>query len=108
MSKYRVISGPCFPVFRPEITPYLDTFHVVSLFDAIMCKSKKTLLFTKDTVIQLLHKEKWTVMKEIIGKAKISTTSHFPRKLKIDNQKKTGEDEIANQFNKYFVDLGPS
>ena len=47
-------------------------------------------------------------MKEIIGKAKISTISHFPRKLKIDNKIKTGEDEIANQFNKYFADLGPS
>ena len=36
MSKYRVISGPYFPVFSPntgkygpEITPYLDTFHAV-------------------------------------------------------------------------------
>ena len=36
MSKYRVISGPYFPVFGlntgkygPEITPYLDTFHAV-------------------------------------------------------------------------------
>ena len=36
MSKYGVISGPYFPVFRlntgkygPEITPYLDTFHAV-------------------------------------------------------------------------------
>ena len=36
MPKYGVISGPHFPVFRPntrkygpEITPYLDTFHAV-------------------------------------------------------------------------------
>ena len=36
VSKYRVISGPYFPVFSPntgkygpEITPYLDTFHAV-------------------------------------------------------------------------------
>ena len=36
VSKYGVISGPYFPVFGlntgkygPEITPYLDTFHVV-------------------------------------------------------------------------------
>ena len=36
VSKYGVISGPYFPVFglntgkyRPEITPYLDTFHAV-------------------------------------------------------------------------------
>ena len=40
VSKYGVISGPYFPVlglntntyegkYRPEITPYLDTFHAV-------------------------------------------------------------------------------
>ena len=36
VSKYRVFSGPYFPVFspntgkyEPEITPYLDTFHAV-------------------------------------------------------------------------------
>ena len=38
VSKYGVISGPYFPVFspntgkyEPEITPYLDTFHAVSM-----------------------------------------------------------------------------
>ena len=30
MSKYGVISSPYFPVFGPEITPYLDTFHTVT------------------------------------------------------------------------------
>ena len=37
VSKYRVISGPYFPVFGlntgkygPEITLYLDTFHAVT------------------------------------------------------------------------------
>ena len=39
-------------------------------------------------------------MKEIIGKAKHSSKSNFPRKLKIDNKVKTGKDQIANQFNK--------
>ena len=29
MSKYGVISGPYFPVFGPEKTPYSDTFHTV-------------------------------------------------------------------------------
>ena len=32
VSKYGVISGPYFPVFGPEITPYLDTFHTVKSF----------------------------------------------------------------------------
>ena len=27
--KYGVFSGPYFPVFGPEKTPYLDTFHAV-------------------------------------------------------------------------------
>ena len=43
MSKYRVISGPYFPVFSPnvgkygpEITPYLDTFHAVSSRHCLM------------------------------------------------------------------------
>ena len=42
MSKYGVISGPYFPIFRlntgkygPEITPYWDTFHVVHVFNGI-------------------------------------------------------------------------
>ena len=40
MSKYGIISGPYFPIlipnrgkYRPEITPYLDTFHVALLFN---------------------------------------------------------------------------
>ena len=28
--KYGVISGPYFPVFGPEITPYLDTFYILN------------------------------------------------------------------------------
>ena len=47
-------------------------------------------------------------MKEIIGKAKYSQKSNFPQKLKIGNKIKTGENEIANEFNKYFADIGPS
>ena len=53
-------------------------------------------------------KKKWNVMKEIIGKVKHSKKSNFPRKLKIGNKIKTGENGIANEFNKYFADIGPS
>ena len=31
VSKYGIISGPYFPVFEPEITPYLDTSHAVPI-----------------------------------------------------------------------------
>ena len=53
-------------------------------------------------------KKRWNIMKKIIGKAKDSKKSNFPRKHKIDHKLKTGEDEIANEFNKYFADIGPS
>ena len=32
VSKYGVVSGPYFPAFGPEKTPYLDTFHTVFRF----------------------------------------------------------------------------
>ena len=38
MSKYRAISGPYFPVFGPDITPYLDTFHTAAV--AVIADSK--------------------------------------------------------------------
>ena len=47
-------------------------------------------------------------MKEIIGKAKDSIKPDFPWKLKIGNKIKIGEDKIANEFNKYFAEIGPS
>ena len=44
MSKCGVISGTYFPVFGPEITPYLGTFHAVLGHDLeserIPCKEK--------------------------------------------------------------------
>ena len=33
VSKYGAFSGPYFPVFEPEKTPYLYTFHAVVLFE---------------------------------------------------------------------------
>ena len=43
VSKYGVISGPHFPVFGlntgkygPEITPYLDTFHAVTILQLVL------------------------------------------------------------------------
>ena len=77
-----------------------------NLFEAFKCKS----LLTKDKILQFKYdiKKRWNVMKEIIGKAKYSQKSNFPQKLKIGNKIKTGENEIANEFNKYFADIGPS
>ena len=64
--------------------------------------SQKILQFKYDL------KKRWNFMKEIIGKAKHSKKSNFPGKLKIGNKIKTDEDKIANEFNKYFANVGPS
>ena len=64
--------------------------------------SQKILQFKYDI------KKRWTVMKEITGNAKHNKKSNFPQKLKTGNKTKTGENEIANKFNKYFADIGPS
>ena len=47
ISKYRVFSGPYFPVFRlntgkggPEKTPYLDTFYTMSVIPKIKLIAK--------------------------------------------------------------------
>ena len=58
MSKYKVISGPYFPViglnigkYWPEITPYLDTFHAVTFFQIYCIFSEQEELQEGDTMV---------------------------------------------------------
>ena len=46
-------------------------------------------------------------MKEKVGKGKHSNKSNFLGKLTIDKKIKTSENERKNEFDKYFVDIGP-
>ena len=78
------------------------------LIKTIKCESKKPHYSQKILQFKYDIKKRCTLMKEIIGKAKHSNKSKFLWKLKIDNKIRTGEDEIVNEFNKYFVDIGPS
>ena len=79
-----------------------------SFFEAIKCKSKINHHSQKILQFKYDIKKRWTVIKEIIGTAKHSKKSNFPRKLKIGNTIKNGDDEIPNEFNKYFADTDPS
>ena len=45
-------------------------------------------------------------MKELIGKSGIEKPS-FPQKIVIDKPEIVGETKIANEFNKFFVNIGP-
>ena len=78
------------------------------LFEAIKRKSKKNYYSQKILQFKYDIKKRWNVMKEIIGKAKHSKKSNFPQKLKIGNKVKTAENEMANEFQKYSADTGPS
>ena len=78
------------------------------LFEGIKRKSKKNHYSQKILQFKYDIKKRWTVLKAITGKAKQSKKSNFPRKLKVGNKIKTGEVELANEFNKYFADIGPS
>ena len=62
----------------------------------------------KKTTTHNATTQRWTTMKEINGQAKRGDKSSFPAKLKTDSKIKTGEDEIANEFNKYFANIGSS
>ena len=64
---------------------------------------KKKPLLTKDATTQ-----RWTTMTEISGQAKQNNKSSFLAKLKTDSKIKTGEDKIANEFYKYFANIGSS
>ena len=94
--------------FLKKQNVFIETAYKVykTLFEAIKRKSKKN--HYSQNILQFKYdtKKRWTVMKEIIGTAKQSKKSNFPQKLKIGNKIKTGEDEIANEFNKYFADIG--
>ena len=67
-----------------------------SLFETIKRKSKKNHFSQKILQFKYDIKKRWTVMKEIIGKVINNKKSNFPRKLKIGNKIKTGDDEIAH------------
>ena len=51
-----------------------------------------------------MQKEKWNVMKELLGKTRKSE-SHLPGKLLINEQEGSGKEEMANEFNTFFTSI---
>ena len=84
MSKYRVFSGPYFPVFGlntgkygPEKTPYLDTFHAVEILHSKCVKKEKQIL----KLIKTKPREKITIEKEEIVSNDWKVTNIFDNLL---------------------------
>ena len=58
MSKRGVISCPYFPVFGPEINPYLDTFHTVIKHLTVFGFDLRTCLYQKRIQKKIGQKDK--------------------------------------------------
>ena len=52
-------------------------------------------------------KQTWNVIKEVIGKTKITGKS-LPKMMIINNKEIFEEEVIADEFNKYFTTVGPT
>ena len=77
-----------------------------TLFEKIKHNSKKTYYSKLLLKHQNNAKKTWSVMKEIIGKSKYDSSS-FPRRINIDGTDIYKDNQIANSFNNFFVEIGP-
>ena len=77
-----------------------------SLFESLKRKSKKIYYTRRLENYQNDVKKSWDVIKEIIGKAKLTKKS-FPKRMIIDGQEIFVQGKISNCFNKFFVEIDP-
>ena len=81
-------------------------FSIIHRVDGVLKWLSELFTEYSQRILQFKYdiKKRWTVIKEIIGKAKHSNKSNFPWKLEIDNNIRTSKEKIANKFKKYFAD----
>ena len=77
------------------------------LFESIKQKSKSNYFKERLHKHQNNVKKTWDVIKEVIGSTK-SNTHILPKKLIVNNVEVFEKKEIAEHFNKYFVNVGPN
>ena len=90
-----------------ETKSYLNFFwNYKNPFEMINQKFKKNLYSGK--LIKFLGdaNKTWCIMKDLIWKSKIDISS-FPSKIVIDKTDIVAETEIANEFNNFFIIIGP-
>ena len=56
---------------------------------------------------QFNAKKTWHVIKEVVGKTKLQHST-FPKMMLINNIENFDKTSIANNFNKYFNEIGPN
>ena len=79
---------------------------IKKLFEASKKRSKKS-HFSKLILTFKNNIEKtWEIIKDSIGKGKCNN-QNFPKKVIVDNTATTDEPQIAENFNKFFTEIGP-
>ena len=52
-------------------------------------------------------KKSWSIINEVTGRSKVNKSKQ-PLKLIVDNKKITNDTLLRQEFNKYFVNVGPT
>ena len=77
------------------------------LFETIRQKSRINYYNEQISKYKNDSKKTWTIMKEIIGKSKIRQ-DNFPQKIKLEDKEISTKQHIAEEFNNFFVNIGPN
>ena len=78
-----------------------------NLFEKIKKVSKKVHYSKLLNMYQSNAKKTWQIIKEVIGKTKLQHST-FPKMMLINNIENFDKTSIANNFNKYFTEIGPN
>lgn len=78
-----------------------------NLFERIKKNSKKNYYHGLFNKYVNNIKKTWQTMKEIIGRSKVYNKNSLPRKIFVNNLEIEDQNEIANNFNDFFVSIGP-
>ena len=76
------------------------------LFEAIKKRSKKKDISKLILTFKNNIKKTWEIIKDSIGKGKCNN-QNFPKKVIVDNIAIRDETQIAENFNKFFTEIGP-
>ena len=78
-----------------------------NLFEKIKVKSKKLHYQRLLSENSNVSKKTWDIIKELIGKSKLTNKSNLP-KISVDENSISKKIEIAREFNNFFVNIGPN
>ena len=77
------------------------------MFENLKKKAKKTYYAEQLCKYEGNVKKTWDIIREVIAKTK-TNDNNIPKRMIIENIETFDPEKIADSFNKFFVDIGPS